>query len=40
MEAAGFAAVVPENSYWGRHGRTFEDADGYRIVLQNAESPV
>jgi hypothetical protein len=33
---AGFRAVPSANPYWDREGRTFEDADGYRIVLQNA----
>jgi catechol 2,3-dioxygenase-like lactoylglutathione lyase family enzyme len=36
MEAAGFAPVPSLNPYWDRHGRTFEDPDGYRVVLQNA----
>jgi catechol 2,3-dioxygenase-like lactoylglutathione lyase family enzyme len=36
MEAAGFAAVPAFNPYWDRHGRTFEDPDGYRVVIQNA----
>lgn len=31
---AGFTEVAPYNPYWGRRGRTFEDPDGYRIVLQ------
>jgi catechol 2,3-dioxygenase-like lactoylglutathione lyase family enzyme len=35
MAAAGFLAVAPFNPYWNIHGRTFEDKDGYRIVLQN-----
>ena len=35
MEAAGFAPVDAFNPYWDRHGRTFEDLDGYRVVLQN-----
>jgi hypothetical protein len=34
--AAGFKEVQPFNPYWSRSGRTFEDPDGYRIVLQNA----
>ena len=34
MEAAGFTAVASFNPYWDRHGRTFEDHDGYRVVLQ------
>lgn len=25
------------NPYWDASGQTFEDADGYRIVLQNAK---
>lgn len=36
MRAAGFDPVPSFNPYWDRDGRTFEDADGYRIVLQNA----
>ncbi|AUM12476.1 VOC family protein [Ketobacter alkanivorans] len=37
MEAAGFISVQSFNSYWDSVGKTFEDADGYRVVLQNAE---
>jgi len=40
MRAAGFAPVASFNPYWDRNGVTFEDPDGYRIVLQNAASPV
>ena len=36
MEAAGFAAVASYNPYWDVSGQTFEDPDGYRVVLQNA----
>jgi len=36
MEAAGFPAVPAFNAYWDQHGRTFEDPDGYRVVIQNA----
>lgn len=36
MEAAGFPAVLSFNPYWDRQGRTFEDPDGYRVVIQNA----
>lgn len=36
MEAAGYQSVPSLNPYWDRHGRTFEDPDGYRVVLQNA----
>lgn len=35
MLAAGFRPVASFNPYWDRCGRTFEDADGYRVVLQN-----
>jgi len=37
MLAAGFKQVTSFNPYWESRGRTFEDHDGYRIVLQNAE---
>jgi catechol 2,3-dioxygenase-like lactoylglutathione lyase family enzyme len=37
MLAAGFRQVLAFNPYWDLRGRTYEDADGYRIVLQNAE---
>jgi catechol 2,3-dioxygenase-like lactoylglutathione lyase family enzyme len=36
MRAAGFRPVAAFNPYWDRSGSTFEDADGYRVVLQNA----
>ncbi len=39
MEAAGYRAVPSLNPYWDRNGRTFEDPDGYRVVLQNAVWP-
>ncbi|PTB70697.1 Glyoxalase/Bleomycin resistance protein/Dihydroxybiphenyl dioxygenase [Trichoderma citrinoviride] len=39
MEKAGFAAVKSFNPYWDRCGKTFEDADGYRVVLVSTESP-
>ena len=35
MLTAGFRAVPSANPYWDRRGRTFEDVDGYRVVLQN-----
>ena len=35
MLAAGFRVVPSSNPYWDRRGRTFEDLDGYRVVLQN-----
>ncbi len=34
MRDAGFAAVPAFNPYWDRAGVTFEDPDGYRVVLQ------
>ena len=37
MLDAGFKDVEPYNPYWKRLGRTFEDRDGYRIVIQRAE---
>lgn len=36
MQNAGYTAVPAFNPYWDRNGRTFEDPDGYRVVLQNA----
>lgn len=36
MRDAGFAAVPAFNPYWDRDGLTFEDPDGYRVVLQRA----
>lgn len=36
LVAAGFKEVDSFNPYWRTSGRTFQDHDGYRIVLQNA----
>jgi catechol 2,3-dioxygenase-like lactoylglutathione lyase family enzyme len=36
MQDAGFAPVTSFNPYWDREGMTFEDPDGYRLVLQRA----
>lgn len=36
MRSAGFDPVPSFNPYWDQSGLTFEDPDGYRIVLQNA----
>ncbi|MGI4883452.1 MAG: VOC family protein [Janthinobacterium lividum] len=36
LEAAGYAAVPAHNPYWDAQGRTFQDPDGYRVVLQHA----
>lgn len=35
MVAAGFRETESFNPYWSIQGRTFQDLDGYRIVLQN-----
>jgi catechol 2,3-dioxygenase-like lactoylglutathione lyase family enzyme len=37
MERAGYSAVASFNPYWDRQGRTYEDPDGYRVVLQHAK---
>ena len=37
LKAAGFLEVDPYNPYWGTAGKTFEDLDGYRVVLQNSK---
>ena len=39
LVAVGFREVQPLNPYWRERGRTFEDPDGYRVVLQNAAWP-
>jgi hypothetical protein len=37
MLATGFKQVASFNPYWETQGRTYEDQDGYRIVLQHAQ---
>jgi len=37
MIEAGFKIVEACNSYWNRVGKTFEDLDGNRVVIQNGE---
>ena len=37
MKSQGYATVPSFNPYWDRQGVTFEDCDGYRVVLQNAD---
>lgn len=37
MKAVGFVPVSAFNPYWDKKGVTFEDPDGYRIVLQQAD---
>jgi catechol 2,3-dioxygenase-like lactoylglutathione lyase family enzyme len=39
VRARGHEPVAAFNPYWDRSGCTFEDPDGYRIVLQNAAWP-
>jgi catechol 2,3-dioxygenase-like lactoylglutathione lyase family enzyme len=39
MRTAGYEPVPSFNPYWDGAGRTFEDPDGYRVVLQNASWP-
>jgi catechol 2,3-dioxygenase-like lactoylglutathione lyase family enzyme len=36
MRDAGYKPVPTFNPYWDRNGATFEDPDGYRVVVQNA----
>lgn len=35
LNGLGYFAVPPENPYWEQHGTTFEDPDGWRVVLMN-----
>lgn len=37
MSEAAFKLVASSNPYWDINGKTYEDHDGYRVVLQNAE---
>ena len=37
MKAAGFKPVKSYNPYWDKLGKTFEDLDGYRVVIQNSD---
>ena len=39
MLSHGFASVTAFNSYWDEQGKTFEDPDGYRVVLQYGAWP-
>ena len=36
MEETGFVPVASYNPYWDVRGKTYEDADGYRVVLEQA----
>ena len=35
MSTAGFKQVKSFNPYWDNSGKTFEDPEGYRVVLKN-----
>lgn len=37
MEQSGFNCVASFNPYWDVSGKTFEDLDGYRVVIQNEQ---
>lgn len=37
MQAAGFHPCTAFNPWWDRQGATFEDPDGYRVVLQQGD---
>ena len=39
LERLGCEAVKAFNAYRDRNGKTYEDPDGYRVVLQNAGWP-
>lgn len=39
MVESGFRRVSAFNPYWDVCGRTFEDRDGYRVVMQNRRWP-
>lgn len=39
MITAGFVALASANPYWDERGRTFEDPEGYRVVIQNDVAP-
>ena len=40
MSKAGYQSVPSFNPYWDRLGKTYEDPDGYRVVLQNQSWPL
>ncbi|HTP09333.1 MAG TPA: VOC family protein [Anaerolineae bacterium] len=39
MKKQGYQPVKSYNPYWDVRGKTFEDVDGYRVVLQCAAWP-
>ncbi|CDG18251.1 VOC family protein [Xenorhabdus doucetiae] len=40
MQDAGFILVPSYNPYWDKSGKTFEDIDGYRVVLHHSASEI
>jgi hypothetical protein len=36
LEGLGCKPVRAFNPFWDRKGKTFEDSNGYRVVLQNS----
>ncbi|WP_035559299.1 VOC family protein [Hymenobacter sp. IS2118] len=40
MADNGCLPVPSYNPYWDEHGRTYEDPDGYRVVLQHSAWPL
>ncbi|NWG47169.1 MAG: VOC family protein [Alphaproteobacteria bacterium] len=40
MQAHGFEPVRSFNPYWDRHGVTFEDPEGYRVVIVRGAYPL
>lgn len=39
ISRSGFKKVTSFNPYWEGDAQTFEDVDGYRVVINNGESP-
>jgi hypothetical protein len=39
ISKSAFKRMKSFNPYWEGGGQTYEDLDGYRVVLVNAESP-
>ena len=39
ISRSGFKKVKSFNPYWEGGAQTFEDLDGYRVVINNGESP-
>jgi catechol 2,3-dioxygenase-like lactoylglutathione lyase family enzyme len=38
LQEHGHAAVEPENPYWKNRSKTFEDPDGWRVVLYHGNA--